>query len=159
LPVPCEAGRQFDGRLQDSNKDEARPTMETAVKIYKLATTAACLAGTVLALSACASTSEMTSRSMGRADRAIELAEESGAQEYASTTLAQAREKASAAESALEENEEVRAQRFAEQAEVEAELAFAQTNRRKTEESLMKMNESIADLQDELERNQEFEAQ
>ncbi len=145
-------------KLQAINTHETEQTMETKVKVHK-PVTATFLAGILLALGACGSTPQITSRSMGRADRAIELAEESGAQEYASATLAQAREKASAAEMALEDNDEIEAQRYAQQAEVDAELAVAQTNRRKTEESLMKMNESIADLQNELERNQEFRAQ
>ena len=106
------------------------------------------------ALVGCASTEISTSNALARADRAIELAEENGAQEYASTTIARARDKAEAADAALEDNEDEAATRLASEAEVEAELAMAQTNRRRTEESLAEVNDSVEQLRSEIRRSE-----
>ena len=107
-----------------------------------------------MAVTGCASNQTLTSSTLARADRAIELAEENGAQEYASTTIARARDKSAAADAALEDSDEERASRLAAEAEIEAELAVAQTNRRRTEESLAEVNDSVEDLRSEIRRTE-----
>ena len=114
-----------------------------ATRVFAVVAAAAAVIG-------CSSTDTLTSVAIERADRAIEIAEENGAQQYASTTLAQARNKAAEAELALDSKDEQRSQRLATQAEIDAELAIAETNRRRTEESLEEVNESLADLRAEL---------
>lgn len=123
---------------------------------YQSAFRAFVIAAAAAAATGCASGDNLTSAAIERADRAIEIAEENGAQQYASTTLAQARNKAADAQLALNGKEEERSARLAVQAEIDAELAIAETNRRRTEESLEEVNDSLADLRSEIDRSESF---
>ncbi len=105
-------------------------------------------------LTGCASTEPMTGERFARAETGIELAQESGAANYAGESLARAREMLRQAEAAAEDGDEERAARLAERAALDAELAAAETDHRKTEDALSEVNESIADLRAELARNE-----
>jgi hypothetical protein len=88
---------------------------------------AAGLAGTILLAGACASTPPAPTRSLDSARTAVTNAEKAEAGRYASNELAEARDKLASADSAVAGKNMLAAERLADQARVEAELASART--------------------------------
>jgi len=88
---------------------------------------AAGLAGTILLAGACASTPPAPTRSLDSARTAVANAEKAEAGRYASNELAEARDKLASADSAVAGKNMLAAERLADQARVEAELASART--------------------------------
>ncbi|MDX1460332.1 MAG: DUF4398 domain-containing protein [Xanthomonadales bacterium] len=115
------------------------------------------LALPAVGLTGCASSHEMLDEEFASARTSIELAEQSGAREFAPASLERARERLSGAELALERGDEELALRLLAQAELDAELAAAQADRGKADEALAEVNDSIDDLRREIDRNRSGE--
>lgn len=98
------------------------------------------------ALLAACSNFERPVAEMSKAESAIELAERSGAQEYGAQALNNAREKYAAAQSAAVNEDFELAFRLANEADVDAQLAIAQTDRGKSEAALKELNTSLSTL-------------
>lgn len=79
----------------------------------------------LLLLSGCASTPQQPTSDLQAAEQAIASAERARVSDYASVELSDARDKLSAARSAVQEEKMVKAQRLAQQAKADAELASA----------------------------------
>lgn len=105
--------------------------------------------GVVLAGCSSAPDRDMTVQ-MTEAGSSIELAQQSGAAEYSAAALQRAREKLDAANRALEDGDEQRALNLAEEAELDAQLAAARSDRRKAQRSLEEINRSIESLRREV---------
>jgi hypothetical protein len=84
---------------------------------------------------------------MSRADSSIALAERNGAQEYGAQALDSAREKYAAAQSAASNEDFELAFRLANEANLDAQLAMAQTDRGKSAAALEELNASLSTLQ------------
>jgi len=112
---------------------------------------------TFLLLAGCAASTERPDAQMARAQASIELAQDSGARQYAAAPLTRAQEQLQQAERAVEYGEYEQALRLAEQAEINAELAASRADRKKAEAALAEVNESIATLRREIERKQTSE--
>jgi hypothetical protein len=109
----------------------------------------------LLAISGCASSPDRPVQQMARTDTGIELAEQSGAQDFGAEALARAKEKRSSAEQAAERGDHDVALRLAKEAELDAELAMAQSNRGRAEAALAEINDSIQTLRREVARGVE----
>jgi len=107
----------------------------------------------LLLLGACASTPDRPVEQMTRAEAGIEAAEQAGARDFASDSLANARDNFSKAERASERGNREAAIQYARQAELDAELATAETSRAKAAESLKEINDSIETLRQEVARD------
>lgn len=107
-----------------------------------------------VSMSGCASAPEPADTQIVRAETNIENAANSGAQEYASSTLEDARDKLVAAKLAAEEGENEQALRLAEQAELDARLAMARAEQSEAEDSLKEVREGIETLRSELTRSE-----
>ena len=79
----------------------------------------------LLLLSSCASTPQAPTSDLQAAEQAIASAERARVADYASVELSVARDKLSAAHSAVQENKMIQAQRLAQEARANAELASA----------------------------------
>lgn len=112
------------------------------------------LAATALAVAACGGTAERPDEDLARAEAGIRQAEQGGADQYGALELQSARDKLSRARAAVEENEMEMADRLAEQAAVDADLAAAKTRSRKAELAVKEVEESIAVLREEMARDQ-----
>lgn len=112
----------------------------------------AAIAAGVLMVGGCASSPDQPVEQLARAEQSIELAEQNGAREFGSPALDKAQTKLARARLAAEEGEYEKASRLATQAELDAELAAAQSSRGKAQESLREINASIATLRDEVAR-------
>lgn len=97
------------------------------------------------ALGACANF-ERPVADMSKAEASIALAERSGAQEYGAQALNSARDKYAAAQSAAINEDFELAFRLAKEANVDAQLALAQTDRGKSEAALKELNASLSTL-------------
>jgi PBP1b-binding outer membrane lipoprotein LpoB len=82
----------------------------------------------LLFLSGCASTPQPPTSDLQAAEQAIASAERARVADYASVELSDARDKLSAARSAVQEEKMVQAQRLAQQAKADAELASARAD-------------------------------
>lgn len=116
------------------------------LKIIPVAATAALCA-------ACASGPEYSVQEFTRAETGIEFAEKQGAREYAPTALQTAQGKLSAARSAAERGDTEAANRRAEEAAIDAQLAAARASRVKADNALDEIQKSIDTLQSEMRRN------
>jgi len=97
-----------------------------------------------LAATGCSSTPEHnTTVQMTRSNSSIEMAQQSGAAQYAAAALERARDKLAAANRALQDGDEQRALNLAEEAELDARLAAAQADRRQAQRSLEEINSGI----------------
>lgn len=83
---------------------------------------------------------------LSKAEASIAQAERSGAQEYGATALDSAREKYAAAQQAAQDKEYQVALRLANEAEVDARLASAQTERGKSQAALQALDENLDTL-------------
>lgn len=100
----------------------------------------------VLVLGACASAPQAPNRSLQAAEQAIATAEQARVADYASLELSQAREKLAAARVAVQREEMVVAQRLADEALVEAQLATAKAGEIKAKKVNDDMQESTRTL-------------
>ncbi len=103
------------------------------------------LAG-VLALGACASAPQAPNRSLQAAEQAIATAEQARVADYASLELSQAREKLAGARRAVHQEEMIVAERLADEALVEAQLATAKASEIKAKKINDDMQESTRTL-------------
>ena len=87
---------------------------------------------------------------MLRAERTIARAEQDRVGQYAASELAEARQKLQASRTALLQRDEVNADRYAEQATLDAELAVARADLAKANRVNQEMNNSQSILQQEM---------
>ena len=113
----------------------------------------ACAVVGLLALAACASVPLPPTEALQAAELAINNAEKARVADYASPELGSARDKLTAARSAVENEEMVLAQRLAEQSRVEAELAIAKADVAKAKQVNDEMKKSTESLKQEMQRN------
>ena len=106
----------------------------------------AAVLASVLVLGACASAPQAPNRSLQAAEQAIATAEQARVADYASLELSQAREKLAAARRAVHKEEMVVAQRLADEALVEAQLATARAGEIKAKKVNDDMKESTRTL-------------
>jgi chromosome segregation ATPase len=136
-----------------------RFSMDSTGKRYasSFAPAGAIVAATAISLigiAGCASTGERPDAELATARATIEQAQQAGANEHAAEPLSSAREKLSAAEAAVARDEMLVAQRLAEEAALDAELAGAMARNRKAERAVDELNDTIEVLRDEIARNQ-----
>lgn len=117
------------------------------------------VATTLLSLGACAASGTRPDVELARAQTSIDLAEESGAREFGLTALEHARNHLAEAQRAADDREYETALRLAHEAELDAELAAAQTDHQKSELALAEIKESIATLRREIARNERNEGE
>lgn len=110
------------------------------------------LAALCISLAACAGIDPPYAE-LSQAEASIAAAERNGAQEYGSAALDSARQNLSAAQRATQTNDNEQASRLATQADVDAQLAQAQTDRCKSEASLREINQGLNTLHDESTRS------
>jgi len=122
--------------------------LETATT-YKLMGTA--VAGLLL-LGACASAPQPPTADLQAAEMAIANAERARVADYASVELSEARDKLTAARSAVQEEQMSRAQRLAQQARVDAELASARAEVAKARVVNEQMQKGTDTLKQEMQR-------
>jgi type IV pilus biogenesis protein CpaD/CtpE len=108
-----------------------------------------------LFLAGCASAPLATTDTMLRAERTIARAEQARVGQYAATELGEARQKLQASRSALLLRDEVNAQRYAEQATLDAELALARAELAQANSVNEEMKNSLGILQQEMLRTTE----
>lgn len=116
--------------------------MKTAL-LLRFSLTSAVMA---LGLAACATTKPPSASLTNGAQRAIQVADEAGAQEHAPLELRFAREKIRAAQQANAIEDFAQAQRLLEQAEVDAELALSRTKAEQTRMQVEKLSAEVRDL-------------
>lgn len=110
------------------------------------------LAIIILLLSACVSTPLVPTSALTDARSAIANAEQAGARQYASAELDEAQQKLIMAEQSVADEQMMEAERFAEEAQVVAELATARTESEKAATINREMNRSYEALIEELRR-------
>lgn len=114
-----------------------------------------CMAITLaLSCTACASAPDIPERQMASAETSIEFAEQNDAREFGPAALERAKTQLDQAKIAVAHEEYKLALRLAERAELDAELALAQTNHEKAQLALQEIQESIQTLRREIARNQ-----
>jgi hypothetical protein len=126
--------------------------MSDPIRIARRFCVAAGLAGTVLLVTACASTPLAPTRSLDDARTAITNAERAEAGRYAAVELGEARQKLAAADRAVKDENMLVAEQFAEQSRVEAELASARTEAAKAAAVNKEMSLGAAALSEEMQR-------
>jgi tetratricopeptide (TPR) repeat protein len=110
----------------------------------------AAMTAIVLGAAGCASAPERPDQQLARAETSIEFAEENGAREFGLAALDRAQENLRLAQQSAEAGEYEKSLRFAQKAEIDAELAAAQSNTGKAREALEEIMESIATLRREI---------
>ena len=110
------------------------------------------LAG-LFVLAACASVPKPPTEALQAAEQAIANAEKARVADYASPELGEAREKLTAARSAVEKEQMELAQRLAEQSRADAELASAKAEVAKAKTVNDEMQKSTNTLKQEMQRN------
>lgn len=108
----------------------------------------------LVGITACASTDDRPDAKLAIAQSSIEQAQRAGANEHAAQPLSAAREKLSAAQAAVARDEMLVAERLAEEAALDAELAGAMTRTRKAELAVEELNDTIEVLREEIARGQ-----
>lgn len=108
----------------------------------------------LLTLSACASSPEAPDQAMQAAELAIASAEQARVADSSSPELAQARVKLAAARAEINNDHMVRAERLANEARVDAELASAKAEVSKARTVNDEMKESTETLKQEMQRNE-----
>jgi hypothetical protein len=102
----------------------------------------------------CASTPRPTEE-LTRARTLIDQAAQSGAQQYAADNLQEARDRAAAADAAASKHDNVAAQRLANEASADAQLAAARAESGKAQQSVRELNDSLNSLREESTRKNE----
>lgn len=115
------------------------------------------LAGTLLAVQGCATTSPPTDL-MDRADSAIRQADQGGAGEHAPLELKFARQKYAEAQAAVSREDHGEARLLAEQALANAELAQAKASAARARADASRVRNAVESLRDELLREEEGNA-
>ena len=110
-------------------------------------------ASLLVMLSACASVPPAPTQQLQAAELAISTAEKAGVADYASPELTEARNNLRAAEAAVVAEDMVGAQRLAERARLDAELATAKSDAAKAKVVNDEMRKSIDTLKQEMQRN------
>jgi hypothetical protein len=113
----------------------------------------------LLMLAACSSPQQEPTEALQAAELSITNAERARVADHASAELSEAREKLAAAYVAVNENEMIRAQRLAEQARVDAELAIAKSQAVKAADVNNDTQRNINILKHEMRRNNPGEQQ
>ena len=106
-----------------------------------------------LLLAACASTPKPPDQALQAAEMAITTAEQARVADYASPELGEARQKLAAARNAAQEKKMVLAERLAEQARLDAELAVAKAGVGKAGAVNTEMEKSTDTIKQEMQRN------
>jgi Domain of unknown function (DUF4398) len=120
----------------------------------KTSSSATLVCTAVAAISAgCASTPEPADTQIVKAETSIDLAADGGANEYASDSIDNARNKLTAAKLAAENGEDEEALRLATEAELDAEVAVALTGQAESEAALREVQEGIDTLRRELKQD------
>jgi hypothetical protein len=109
--------------------------------------------GVALTLTACASTPTAPTQAIQAAELAINTADQARVADYASPELTTARQKLTAARSAVDKEDMVTAKRLAEQSRADAELAAAKAQVAKEKAVNDDMQKSIDTLKQEMQRN------
>jgi hypothetical protein len=128
-----------------------KPSFHIQKTIYKSVKFSAAMSGMLL-LAACASTPPPT-QALQAAELAIGNAEQARVADYASPELSEAREKMAAAKAAVHEENMEKAQRLAEQARVDAELALAKSGTGRANTVNDEMRKSTETIKQEMQRN------
>lgn len=102
----------------------------------------------------CAASPERPYEDLARAEAGIAQAEQSGAPQYGAAELDSAKGKLAKARAAAERDEMAVAERYAEEAALDAELAAAKTRSHKAALAVQEIEDGIATLKDEIARNQ-----
>jgi hypothetical protein len=110
------------------------------------------LAGSLMLVAACASAPPAPEAAIDAAKVAISNAEKADASHYAGAELGEARQKLVAADEAVEEEKMVLADRFAQEARVQAELASARTEAAKAAAVNREMERGADALTEEMQR-------
>ena len=113
---------------------------------------AAGLMGVLMLLAACASTPPAPDSALDAAKVAISNAEKADAGQFAGAELGEAREKLASADSAVREENMIVAERFAQEARVQAELASARTASAKAAAVNKEMEHGADALTEEMQR-------
>ena len=113
---------------------------------------AAGLMGVLMLLAACASTPPAPDSALDAAKVAISNAEKADAGQFAGAELGEAREKLASADSAVREENMIVAERFAQEARVQAELASARTASAKAAAVNKEMERGADALTEEMQR-------
>ena len=113
---------------------------------------AAGLVGVLMLLAACASTPPAPDSALDAAKVAISNAEKADAGQFAGAELGEAREKLASADSAVREENMIAAERFAQEARVQAELASARTASAKAAAVNKEMERGADALTEEMQR-------
>ena len=113
---------------------------------------AAGLMGVLMLLGACASTPPAPDSALDAAKVAISNAEKADAGQFAGAELGEAREKLASADSAVREENMIAAERFAQEARVQAELASARTASAKAAAVNKEMERGADALTEEMQR-------
>ncbi|MFO1388455.1 DUF4398 domain-containing protein [Cellvibrio sp.] len=112
-----------------------------------------CAAGTLIFISGCASTPPPDSQ-ITAAETAIKLAEQAQVTDYASPELVEARKYLADARTEISEKNMTRAARFAQRAQLNAELATAKTAAVKAKEVNDELQKGTSVIKQELQRNE-----
>lgn len=107
----------------------------------------------ILLSTACAQTYKANTNSMRAAEQSIESAERARVSVYAASELMQARDLLNRARLAVKQDDMLGADRLAQQSEATAQLAFARAELYKAEQINAEMAKSIAQLEQEMQRN------
>jgi len=113
---------------------------------------AAGLVGVLMLLAACASMPPAPDSALDAAKVAISNAEKADAGQFAGAELGEAREKLASADSAVREENMIAAERFAQEARVQAELASARTASAKAAAVNKEMERGADALTEEMQR-------
>lgn len=119
----------------------------------KVASYLAALTVSGVLLSACSSTPKAPDQALQAAELAIATAEQARVADYASPELGEARDKLTAARTAVAKEEMTTAARLAEQARADAELAIAKAEAAKAQAINDELGKSVNTLEQELQRN------
>jgi hypothetical protein len=106
----------------------------------------------ILALSGCADKVPPPTQQVNMATQSISQAESSGAYELAPLELKSARDKLSQAKIAMEQEDNVKARRLADESMIDANLAEAKARSIKSQRVVEELKESIRVLREEIER-------
>lgn len=112
----------------------------------------ACLVTLLVVLAGCAAKAPAPEKQFTLATQSIAQAESSGAVEFAPVELKLARDKMSQAKLAVDNEENLKAKRLADEAMVDANLAEAKARSAKSQKVVAELKESIRVLQEEMNR-------
>lgn len=112
----------------------------------------ATLAGVAALLGACASSPPRPTEAIARAESSYEQADQAGGRRYDPANLDLARDKLAQAKAAADKGRMKEADRLAEQAEVDAELAAARARSATAQTAAQELRASLSTLRDETQR-------